>query len=347
MSPELVELTEILDNSNPISTTKSRVGIRYEYDEDEPPSAKGDLSKNIKQSYVQWSTCDGKVFCPANLTVDTITPGVYEIDSSPSIGIYFEKIPVKTDGLIRFPECNSHKVITEISKFWDRESVFEKYNLNHQRGIILWGPAGSGKSCSIQLIIEDIIARGGIAVKFTSPSLFIDGMRIFRSIQPKTPVVAIMEDIDSILERYSESDVLNVLDGVDKIQKIVYLATTNYPGRLGARIINRPSRFDKRFKIGYPSAEVRKIYLENLFQKEPSKSKHNIDKWVEDTDKFTIAHLKELFVAVIILEDPYNEAIETLRTMKEDIDERDDDSNNFGFMPKRSSLDKHTGIGRD
>ena len=40
--------------------------------------------------------------------------------------------------------------------------------------------------------------------------------------------------------------------------------TTNYPEKLGARIINRPSRFDKRFKIDLPNAESRKIYFEYL-----------------------------------------------------------------------------------
>ncbi|MFK5088309.1 AAA family ATPase, partial [Klebsiella pneumoniae] len=77
-----------------------------------------------------------------------------------------------------------------------------------------------------------------------------------------------MEDIDATLEIYNESTVINLLDGVDRVDKIVFLATTNYPEKLGTRIMNRPSRFDKRFKVGYPTDNTRKIYLEHLIQDE-------------------------------------------------------------------------------
>lgn len=143
-------------------------------------------------------------------------------------------------------------------------------------------------------------------------------MRILREIEKETPIVVIMEDIDAIIENYNESSVLNILDGVDKLNKIVFLATTNYPDRLGARIINRPSRFDKRFKISNPNEESREIYLKYLIGENKIKdNKINLSKWVKDTNGFSIAHLKELFVAVIILGDNYEDAIETLSSMKE------------------------------
>ena len=40
--------------------------------------------------------------------------------------------------------------------------------------------------------------------------------------------------------------------------------------------------------------------------------KIDIDKWVTDTEDFSLAHIKELFTAVIILGDDYNDSIETL-----------------------------------
>jgi len=55
--------------------------------------------------------------------------------------------------------------------------------------------------------------------------------------------------------------VLNLLDGVKQVDNIIYIATTNYPELLEERILNRPSRFDRRFHIGTPSAEVRKFYF--------------------------------------------------------------------------------------
>ena len=277
------------------------------------------FATNESGGYCQWSTSDGKRFFPSSKTAKKLTPGVYDIQQSNTGGIYFEQIPVLTTGLLRFPETNSDKVVAEIQKFWKKEKIFRNYNLTYKRGIILWGPPGSGKSCTIQIIMRDVVERGGVVIKFTHPVLFIEGIRKFREIQPDTPVVVLMEDIDSILEHFSESEVLNILDGVNQIDKVVFLATTNYPERLGARIINRPSRFDKRFKIGHPNAESRRMYLEYIIGKENLKSlKIDLDKWVADTEEMSIAHLKELFTAVVILGDEYDEAIESLSLMKED-----------------------------
>lgn len=281
----------------------------------------------------QFATSDGAKFFPAASTVPVLMPGIYDVQIDNMKGIYFQKINVKTDGLLRFPETNSEKVIEEISKFWEREHIFKKYNLNYKRGIFLWGPPGSGKSSTIQLICEDVINRNGVVFKFINPSLFCDGIRIFREIQPETPVVVLMEDIDSIVDSYNESEILNILDGVDQVEKIVYLATSNYPERLGQRILNRPSRFDKRFKMGHPKKESRLIYFKHLIDEQTQlQHKVNINKWVEDTEQMSIAHLKELFISVCILGNPYDEVIATLKNMAENIPSSTEDSlNKIGF----------------
>jgi SpoVK/Ycf46/Vps4 family AAA+-type ATPase len=132
---------------------------------------------------------------------------------------------------------------------------------------------------------------------------------------------------------------LNILDGVDQVDKVVFLATTNYPEVLGARILNRPSRFDKRFKIGHPNAESRKLYFKHLIGGEEKTKGLNIDlkRWVTDTDGFSIAHLKELFVAVCILGDEYAKAIETLSSMKEQITSDDEfEKPGLGFGMKKA-----------
>jgi ATP-dependent 26S proteasome regulatory subunit len=277
----------------------------------------------------QFTTSDGNKFYPSGATVARITPGIYDIQVDNMKGIFFNKIKVKTDGLLRFPETNSEAVIEEISKFWEREHVFKKYNLNYKRGIFLYGPAGSGKSSTIQLICEDVIKREGVVFKFTSPGLFCDGLRIFREIQPDTPVVVLMEDVDSIVESYNESDILNILDGVDQISKVVYLATSNYPERLGQRLLNRPSRFDKRFKMGHPKKSSRVLYFNHLIDEKTQKEYDvDLDKWVEDTENMSVAHMKELFVSVCILGNPYEEAIEILRNMMDHKPRSDED--NFG-----------------
>lgn len=305
------ELNELLESAPPVYNSR--------------PTGKhaDDVSHKISNSEMlkglcQWTTNDKKRFVPSGKTQSTLVPGIYEINVADGVGIYFEKIDVILQDLVRFPETNSDKVITEIRKFWEREDVFKKYKLTHKRGIILFGPPGSGKTITVRFIMNDIVARGGIVVKFGHPKIFNEGMRKLREIEPNTPVVVIMEDIDAIMEMYSESDVLNILDGVNQVEKAVFLATTNYPEKLGPRVINRPSRFDKRFKIGYPNEESRRIYFSHIIDKETMDSlKIDLDQWVKDTEGFSVAHMKELFTAVVIMDDPYEDAVKILKTMKD------------------------------
>lgn len=323
------ELNSILEKASDNSENNS-YGEVYYSDSPVPISSTND-DKKFDMSLVQWSTSNGIIFIPTGNTVDLLTPGYYEIDSHPVIGLFFEKIPVKTDGLLEFPDANTYKVTTELKKFWESEAIFRKHKLTYKRGIILWGPPGGGKSCTLQLVCRDVISRGGIVIKFGGPGLFSQGIRKLREIQPTTPVVVLMEDIDSTIRSYSETDVINILDGVDHMDKIVFLATTNYPERLGERIMNRPSRFDKRYKVGYPSADSRKLYLEHLL-KGDTIEEVDVDKWVVDTKDFSIAHLKELFVAVVVFGDEYNVALKTLQSMKVEVTSWGEEEKKIGIV---------------
>jgi hypothetical protein len=275
-------------------------------------------SEKAPGAYVQWTTPDDLRYIPSGKTVARLTPGLYSIRVSPSIGLYFERVETRTEGLLRFPHSNCDAVVGEIGAFWDRKDVFADYGLPHKRGILLWGPPGSGKSSTIQLAMRDVVARGGIGVEFNDPGYFSAGMRVLRQIHPNTPVVVLMEDLDATLDNYSESLVLNVLDGVERFEHVVFLATTNYPEKLGARVVNRPSRFDKRFKVGHPTPESRAMYFRHLIGGRDIPS-IDMDRWVRDSDGFSIAHMKELFVAVVILGDEYERAVTTLRGMREAI----------------------------
>jgi SpoVK/Ycf46/Vps4 family AAA+-type ATPase len=88
--------------------------------------------------------------------------------------------------------------------------------------------------------------------------------------------------------------------------------TTNYPERLGARIVNRPSRFDERICVGMPSDAARKMYLKVAA---PDLKDDELDKWVKDTENFSIAHLRELVAACYCLDQEYKVTLKRLRSM--------------------------------
>jgi hypothetical protein len=53
-------------------------------------------------------------------------------------------------------------------------------------------------------------------------------------------------------------------------------------------------------------------------------NKPNIAKWVKDTDGMSIAHIKELFISVVILGAKYDDAIELLRSMSQKVKSTND-----------------------
>lgn len=183
-------------------------------------------------SICQWMTDDDTQFCPAGKTVQVLPPGMYNIVDDPRRGIIFDKVPIKTQGLLKLKGTDSSEVCDEISDFWNKEERYRKHKIAYKRGILLWGPAGTGKSSTIQIIVEDVVNRGGICVIFDDPYSFRRAMRRFREIQKETPVVVIMEDIDSTIEEYSETEVLNILDGLENVDKMVFLACHSPDTRL-------------------------------------------------------------------------------------------------------------------
>ena len=298
----------------------------------EAPTMEGKAEEvETEHEYRQWSSHDKRMFRPASKSYPVLSPGFYEICHTNSIGVYFQLLDTSSESLIRFKDINIDKVICDIEKFWTREKVFRDFSLTFKRGILLWGPQGTGKTCTVRLVMEDVIRRGGVVIKFDHPKIFSLGMVIFRSIQPKTPCVVLLEDIDAIISHYSESDVINILDGVERIDNTVFIATTNYPERLGARIVNRPSRFDRRYKIGNLNEESRKVYFNHLMSITPELlKKHDVDKWARDTDGFSISHLKELFVSVVILDDPYDSSLAVLKKMRDNLSTSGDAKLGFG-----------------
>jgi len=82
-------------------------------------------------------------------------------------------------------------------------------------------------------------------------------------------------------------------------------------------IINRPSRFDQKYEVTDPEAEDRKLYLEKKITPEDWKKLGlNVDKVVKDTAGFTMSHLKEFVISLIVYEWEYQKSNHRLSVKK-------------------------------
>ncbi len=78
------------------------------------------------------------------------------------------------------------------------------------------------------------------------------------------------------------------------------LATTNHPERIDPAIINRPSRFDRKYYFELPALTERVAYIKlwnDKFKLPLRLSDAAINQIAELTDGFSFAYLKELFLS--------------------------------------------------
>lgn len=328
---ELKKLTQ--DNDNNDTGTKSdqcydTPEAIENYDQYDDENDEGTLKENARK----WAKV-GDAFFPSDETIDSLEPGQYHIEYSHNRGIYFAKKPINLDELLILPDSASEEIIANIEYFWEREEIFRELGYLWKRGVLLFGPAGSGKTSTLQLIAQKIIARGGIAVYVKEPKLTAQGLELFRRIEPTRPVIVMIEDIDAIQQTYGEADLLAMLDGDLQIDNVVFIATTNYPEKLDKRLVNRPSRFDIVRKIDMPTAEARAVYLAAR-NKRLIGQDDEMRRWVDATEGFSIAHLKELIVSVDALGQSFDETITRLGIMMDKTPSSTDDDKKkpIGFM---------------
>jgi predicted AAA+ superfamily ATPase len=218
-----------------------------------------------------WSNLKNDEYAPAYVTVPKVPSGVYEIGWNSNLQTFtLKKQPFKTDELYHLPSYEIMDILKDIDNFWNRVDVYKKYNFIHKRGILMYGEPGCGKSGIIQLISQQIIKNDGIVINIKDEEdveRFTSFIGTFRKIEPKRPLIVLLEDIDSLAGegRSQTARLLNILDGVKQIEGVVYIATTNYPEKLQERITNRPSRFDRRYKVELPNEEIRRAYINIRF----------------------------------------------------------------------------------
>jgi hypothetical protein len=277
--------------------------------------------KPNETGYSQWASLDNGCYLPVNKTIDKIPAGLYEIKNEPHKGLHIQKINILSEELFVLPSPEIEAIIADIKKFWEGKVTFKKYKYIHKRGILLHGDPGCGKSGIIQLCIKYIIEQmDGVVINIKDQhhvEMFDDFLPSFRRIEPSRPLIVVMEDIDALTgeDRYVTSKLLNILDGIKQIEGVVYLASTNYPDRLEERISDRPSRFDKRYRIEPPCEKVREAYLKSKLSKDDLE-KIDLKKWIKDSDSFSIAHLKELVISTFVLGNSYDESLSHLKQMK-------------------------------
>lgn len=207
------------------------------------------------------------------------------------------------DDLI-LPDALGEELRNDLPRFFAARETYERYGVPWKRGVLLIGPPGNGKTHAVKAMVN----RLGVACLYVKSLEACDGehssiRKVFERARHNRPCLVVLEDIDSLITDKNRSIFLNELDGFASNIGVVVIATTNHPERLDPSILDRPSRFDRKFYFELPAAEERLKYAgrwNDALQAEMRLGEEVLNELAALTEGFSFAYLKELFVSAMM-----------------------------------------------
>ena len=159
--------------------------------------------------------------------------------------------------------------VEEVIEFLKSPAKFRKLGAKIPRGILLYGPPGSGKT----LLARAIAGEAGVPFFSISGSDFVEMFvgvgasrvrDLFKQAKASSPCIIFMDEIDAVgrhrgaglggghdEREQTLNQLLVEMDGFDQNTEIILIAATNRPDILDPALL-RPGRFDRRIVIDRP-----------------------------------------------------------------------------------------------
>ncbi|WP_114575634.1 CDC48 family AAA ATPase [Saliphagus sp. LR7] len=160
----------------------------------------------------------------------------------------------------------------------DYPEVFESMDMQAAKGVMMFGPPGTGKTLLAKAVANEadsnfISIKGPeLLNKFVGESE--KGVReVFEKARSNAPTVIFFDEIDSIATERGQrtgdsgvgervvSQLLTELDGLEELEDVVVVATTNRPDLIDPALL-RPGRLDRHVHVPVPDEEGRKRIFE-------------------------------------------------------------------------------------
>lgn len=230
---------------------------------------------------------------------------VFEDDTWNKDKKLFQSIKSSTFDNLILPEFLKQQLQEDFKQFFTSQETYEKYGVPWKRGAIFIGPPGNGKTHAVKAIINSS----------EQPCLYVKSFKshynteqhnirsVFERTRETIPCILVLEDLDSLINDENRAYFLNELDGFASNTGLVTIATTNHPKRLDPAILERPSRFDRKYYFDLPNQQERLNYIlfwnsrlkENLHLSDTA-----INNLINSTKNFSFAYLKELLLSSIM-----------------------------------------------
>ena len=212
----------------------------------------------------------------------------------------FDSIKSATFDNLILRDALKQQLQSDFAQFFNSRETYERYGIPWRRGAIFIGPPGNGKTHTIKALINSLGQPCLYVRSFKSDATEQENIaEIFKRAR-MAPCVVVLEDLDAMIHDQNRSFFLNELDGFQPNNGVVVLATTNHAEKLDTAILDRPSRFDRKYLFELPGEAERLRYVQKWnaeLQMELRLAETTVALVVRKTQGFSFAALKELFVS--------------------------------------------------
>ena len=189
-------------------------------------------------------------------------------------------------------------------------NVYRHLGINPPRGIILYGPPGSGKTHLARAVANEVDARfyyinGPDVIGTYTGETEANLRRMFSEASHHAPAIIFIDELDAMAPKRGETgahadtrsvtQLLSLMDGLKRVDSVIVVATTNRIDAVDAAF-RRPGRFDREIFIGPPDVAGRREILEVHTREMPLSdgAQKFLDEIAKRTHGFLGADLMEL-----------------------------------------------------
>ncbi len=193
----------------------------------------------------------------------------------------------------------------DFTRFLASEAQYLGLGISWRRGALFIGPPGNGKTHCVRSLVKELNVSCLYVQSLSHRFLTAEQMwrQVFDRARGLRPCVLVLEDLDSLVTDDNRSFFLNQLDGFEQNHGLIVLATTNHPDRIDSAIIDRPSRFDRKYHFNLPTTAERADFLkvwQSRLATETGWNADEIEPIAAATSDFSFAYLKELVISSVM-----------------------------------------------
>jgi hypothetical protein len=216
-----------------------------------------------------------------------------------SFGLEFHRLPALNREDLILPESDLDAIERHTLGIASHSDRLREAGRHIKRGLLLFGPPGTGKTFSVMYLCGQMPGRTTILLSGQAAATLGQAAAIARSLQPS---MLVLEDVDLVaMERTMPRlgsnpllfQLLNEMDGLDEDADVIFVLTTNRVELLEPALAARPGRIDQAVEIKLPDQECRRRLLDRYLQGMQT-DVGDLDDVIERTEGVSAAFLKEL-----------------------------------------------------